>query len=70
MHLYRVKVVTDGDGHWYVVPVELADTFTEMLSAGEADEYNAFNEMFSMYRTGGDLNNAELWAEVRPVKIS
>lgn len=62
--LQKVKAIKDQDGHWYVIPDNLESTFIEMESCGEADEWEAFNEMFSQYRTGGDLNLVQLYAEM------
>jgi len=62
--MQKVKAVKDQDGHWYVIPdIEFA-TFLEMEENGEADEWNSFNDRFSAYRTGGDLNLVQLYAEI------
>ena len=57
----KVKAVQDGDGHWYVIPDNEFVTFCEMEEHGD---YEAFNERFSQYRTGGDLNLIQLYAEI------
>lgn len=62
--LKKVAAVKDGDGHWYVIPAEMRSEFYEMLEKGEADEYEAFNEKFGDYATGGDLNLVQLYAEI------
>lgn len=62
--MQKVKVLKDDDGHWYVIPDWEMATFYEMMEAGEADEWNSFNERFGEYRTGGDLNLVQLYAEI------
>lgn len=57
-----VKVIQDDDCHWYVIPADMAQTFYELLEAGEQDEYVKFNDTFGEYRTGGDLNLIQLYA--------
>lgn len=59
-----VSVVSDGDGHWYVIPSKDAGLFVSMLERGEADEYTEFNDRFGRYMTGGDINNKQLYAAV------
>jgi hypothetical protein len=69
--LQKVKAYKDNDGHWYVIPEELATQFHSMLrDAEEQDEfgiddaYEGFECTFGKYMTGGDLNLVQLWAEV------
>jgi len=57
----RVAVVSDEDGHWYVIPHSSTEQFHEMLANGEEDEWSAFEENFGDYRTGGDINNIKLY---------
>jgi hypothetical protein len=60
-----VKVLTDGDGHWYVVPAEKASQFNSILrNCEEQDDYEIFEVTFGKYRTGGDINLVQLYAEV------
>jgi hypothetical protein len=60
----KVKAVQDSDGHWYVIPDFEFTAFYEMLEDGEVDDWNSFNERFSQYMTGGDLNLVQLYAEI------
>lgn len=62
--LQKVSAVEDNDGHWYIIPYDLYNKFYEMEEKGEADEYEEFNSMFAHYRTGGDLNLIQLYAEI------
>lgn len=62
--LQQVKAVQDDSCHWYVIPSDKADEFysdnenEEMVDSGE------FGHKWDEYRTGGDLNNIQLWAEL------
>lgn len=64
MYLRKVYPVEDGDGHWYVIPFELKDEFFKDEENGVEDEYEAFIEKYSQYKTGGDLNLIQLYAEI------
>jgi hypothetical protein len=65
--LIPVILKRDNDGHWYVIPVQLADEFTRLLE--QSGEHNLgcyeaqqkFIEKFNQYSTGGDLNNTQLY---------
>lgn len=56
-----VVAIKDGDGHWYVIPKELEELFRKMEEEGEADSYCSFMGKFDEYKTGGDLNNIQLF---------
>lgn len=45
--------IKDDDGHWYYIPKSLKKEFQQMLENGESDEWQAFNDKFADYRTGG-----------------
>lgn len=53
-----VYVVTDSDGHWYVIPITL------ILEFYNIEDENLFIEKFGKYRTGGDINLVQLYAEL------
>jgi hypothetical protein len=61
MNLQKVIACQDDSCHWYVIPAEMLDTFRDRLR--EDDE--EFDAIFAEYRTGGDLNNVQLWAEIK-----
>jgi len=64
--LKKVIAVQDDSGHWYVIPAELKSEFNKLVDCDE-DDYdlqNEFMERFDQYRTGGDLNNTQLYAEL------
>ena len=54
----KVKAVQDNEGHWYVIPNKLEADFDEALESRQIED-GAFEE----YRTNGDLNNIQLYAE-------
>jgi len=62
--LKKVLAVQDESCHWYVIPLELRDDFykdefnEDMIDSGE------FDNKWGQYRTGGDLNLIQLWAEI------
>jgi hypothetical protein len=62
-NLIKVHAIKDDDGHWYVIPSEMAVEFHNLLNGGESTE-DEFIEKFSDYMTGGDLNNIQLYAEL------
>lgn len=65
MPLQKVVAVRDNDAHWYVIPLSKHEEFNNLLrEAEENDDYYKFEDEFSNYRTGGDLNNIQLYAEI------
>lgn len=75
--IQKVVVVQDDGSNWYVIPSELKEEFRK-LDEGIFNAYHnvdiperalidlesKFTEKFSKYRTGGDLNNIQLYAEI------
>lgn len=66
MEYKRVVAVQDESSHWYVIPYELKNDFyaeqdTEQDTAQETEDWNAFEDKFGEYMTGGDLNLTELY---------
>lgn len=66
--LQKVHVTQDESGHWYVIPVDLKEEFLDRLNVlmeeNDPDLEQGFDEKFGKYRTGGDLNLVQLYAEV------
>jgi hypothetical protein len=62
--LQKVKAVKDESGHWYVIPETLLpffridEEYESMIDSGQ------FDDKWGKYRTGGDLNLVQLWAEL------
>lgn len=60
----KVKAIQDESNHWYVIPNDLLNDFRKdeqdesMIDSGE------FDDKWGKYRTGGDLNLVQLWAEI------
>ncbi len=60
--MQKVSAVQDDSSHWYVIPSEMVSEFYKM---GEfEDNYEQFERKFGHYRTGGDLNSVQLYAEL------
>lgn len=60
----KVKAVQDESCHWYIIPIELSETFKILHEKACNEDYEAedkFCEIFNKYRTGGDLNNIQLY---------
>jgi len=56
----------DESGHWYLIPNELDENFIQLYNEAEDGSTSAedeFIEIFSKYRTGGDINNKQLYIE-------
>lgn len=60
----KVIATTDYDGHWYVLPKELDEQFNKDLDDEELADSGEFDEKYGQYRTGGDLNLTQLYAEI------
>jgi hypothetical protein len=66
-NLIPVVATKDDSGHWYVIPANMAEEFSELLniSIGESEKAQEseeqFIEKFSQYMTGGELNNTQLY---------
>ena len=58
-----VAPMEDEDGHWYIIPLGLKESFIldrqnlDMIDSGE------FGEKYDVYRTGGDLNLVQLYVK-------
>jgi hypothetical protein len=61
----KVKAIKDESGHWYVIPNNMLNEFyideqnEDMINSGD------FDNKWGKYRTGGDLNLVQLWAEIK-----
>lgn len=64
--MIAVKAKRDDAGHWYLIPNELVNEFNNLLdyainSEDDGSSIDLFENTFSKYRTGGDLNNTQLY---------
>lgn len=60
----KVKAVQDDSGHWYVLPNELLKDFYKDEQDEDFVDSGDFDNKYSKYRTGGDLNIIQLYAEI------
>jgi len=58
----KVTPMQDNEGHWYIIPSHLSDTFFDELDDENLIEDGGFDHNWGEYRTGGDLNNIQLYA--------
>lgn len=59
-----VKVVSDDDGHWYVIPNMMLPFFLADLQNDKLVESGEFSARYGRYATGGDINLVQLHAEI------
>ena len=64
MQIEKVKAVQDNDSHWYILPNYLLEEFESDLLNEDLEESGEFGEKYDKYRTHGDLNNIQLYAEI------
>lgn len=66
MEYQRVYITQDNDGHNYVIPYELRGQFNELLEESNTSDMaqDIFNDMFSHFMTGGDVNLVELYQKI------
>lgn len=63
--IQKVIALQDGDSHWYVIPADQLESFRVIEEeCDKIDDYEKFEESFGKYRTGGDLNIIQLYAEI------
>lgn len=60
----KAYATQDDDGHWYVIPFEMKDEFISDLEGLGDDNYEEWEDKYSQYMTGGDLNNVQLYADI------
>jgi hypothetical protein len=67
MALQKVIAIQDESSHWYVIPTGMRDEFRrleELACDDDNDALDEFIDKFNKYRTGGDVNNVQLYAEI------
>ena len=60
--LQKVKVVQDESCHWYVIPENIYSEFCKDVQDESMIDSGLFDDKYDQYRTGGDLNNIQLYA--------
>lgn len=60
----KVKAVQDDSCHWYVIPNSLADEFDKDNQNEDMADSGEFDSKYGKYRTGGDINLVQLYAEM------
>ena len=60
----KVKAVKDDSSHWFIIPNELYENFLKDLDNEDMVDNGEFDNKYGKYRTGGDLNLIQLYAEV------
>jgi hypothetical protein len=61
----KVKAVKDESGHWYIIPNELYNDFCDDGDNDDMCDSGEFDDKYRIYRTGGDLNIIQLYAELK-----
>lgn len=67
MNVIPVKAMQDESCHWYVIPNEMSVKFSELTDKMIKEDYESqetideFDNLFGAFRTGGDLNNIQLY---------
>lgn len=66
VRLIEVVAIQDESGHWYLIPNEFVDEFRKLDAVPEhapdyEDACDKINDKFGEFRTGGDLNNTQLY---------
>ena len=64
MKLQKVNAVQDSDCHWYIIPEDMLPKFQQLNSSSDPEAEYEFIDLFDQYRTGGDVNNIQLYAEI------
>ncbi len=62
--LRKVKAISDESGDWYVIPNELFESFLEDEQNEDFVDSGEFDNKYGKYRTGGDLNLVQLYANI------
>jgi hypothetical protein len=62
--MQKVKAVQDDSCHWYVIPIDAVRQFFQDENNEDIVDSGEFDSRWGKYRTGGDLNNTQLWAEI------
>jgi hypothetical protein len=67
--MIAVQALQDESSHWYLVPNDEVGEFNRLSNiiieydSEDYDTIEEFEKLFSKYRTGGDLNNVQLYVD-------
>ena len=62
--MIKVKATQAENGHWYVLPNEVVEDFDKDEQNEDFVDSGKFDNKYNKYRTGGDLNNIQLYANI------
>ena len=62
--LQKVKALIDESGHWYIIPLDKYQEFGQDEQNEDMIDSGLFDNKWGKYRTGGDLNLVQLYAEI------
>jgi hypothetical protein len=62
--LTRVSALQDDSSHWYVLPYGLTEQFMRDVEDEDMADSGEFDKIYGAYRTGGGINNVELYGEI------
>lgn len=62
--MQKVKAVQDESCHWYVIPNSRLDEFYWDSEDEHMADSGEFDHKWGKYRTGGDLNLVQLYADL------
>ncbi len=63
--LKEARIMEDDDGHYYILPVELAKDFdSDLDKANATDEYSYFIEKYGDYMQGSHISTIVIYAEL------
>ena len=62
--MQKVIATQDESGHWYVIPQGVIGEYYRDEENDDMIDSGAFDDKWSKYRTGGDLNLIQLYANI------
>jgi hypothetical protein len=63
--LKEARIMEDGDGHYYIIPVELVEDFeSDLDNANATDEYSYFIEKYGDYMQESHISTIVIYAEL------
>jgi hypothetical protein len=62
--MIKVYAVKDDEGHWYVIPFEMKEEWHSDFDGLSDENWEEWEDKYVKYKTGGDLNNIQLYAKL------